>query len=389
MNKVMKIFASALLLVLAFSIKPSEAVIRLGVPKFQSESGTFQSGQLDIITDNFINTLAGSKSIAIIERSRFDMIAREQKLNLSGLVDTAYAVKIGKLAGCQYMIAGSVYQKEAVNIVVRVVDVNTGEINFSMSENSSSSNISSLISAASLLGNRVREEIAGEYAYVSEVKGRSIHISRGSKDGVHRGDLYRVYADGAEVLDAEGKSLGHDVIDIAIVRIKDARPNFSIAEIVKNGGQAEYVKRGSKVENISEEYAQELIDSGVFAAKRHSENLRRNNDRKTASKPEEKPNPVVKEPEKHNQKETVKFEQKTAQPASSVENKIARIRYIVPPLAKPQNLRIELTDIAGKRTVLNRKVSSGQKIDTTESYKQECVITIYLDNQSVWMERYR
>ena len=389
MNKVMKIFASALLLAASLSIKPSEAVIRLGVPKFQSESGTFQSGQLDIITDNFINTLAGSKSIAIIERSRFDMIAREQKLNLSGLVDTAYAVKIGKLAGCQYMIAGSVYQKEAVNIVVRVVDVNTGEINFSMSENSSSSNISSLISAASLLGNRVREEIAGEYAYVSEVKGRSIHISRGSKDGVHRGDLYRVYADGAEVLDAEGKSLGHDVIDIAIVRIKDARPNFSIAEIVKNGGQAEYVKRGSKVENISEEYAQELIDSGVFAAKRHSENLRRNNDRKTASKPEEKPNPVVKEPEKHNQKETVKFEQKTAQPASSVENKIARIRYIVPPLAKPQNLRIELTDIAGKRTVLNRKVSSGQKIDTTESYKQECVITIYLDNQSVWMERYR
>lgn len=286
-NYMKRILVAVLLMLICMTSyeKSAEAVIRLGVAKFQSgqekSANTVQSGQLDLITDSFINTLAGSKSIAALERSRFDAIAREQKMSLSGLVDTAYAVKIGKLAGCQYMIVGSVYQQERANIVVRVVDVSTGEIYFSMSESGSS-----LTDVVSVLGNRVREEIAGEYAYVSEVRGRNITISRGSKDGVRRGDLYRVYADGTEIFDAEGQSLGHNVIDIAIVRIKDARANFSVSEIVKNGGRVEDVRRGSKAENISEEYAQELISGGVFSAKRSSSLYKPV--AKTKPKPEEK-----------------------------------------------------------------------------------------------------
>ena len=322
MKKTIKILIVLLLLT---GINQSEgAVPRLGVPKFQSSSKGIDSGYLDLITDNFINTLAGSKSIAVLERSRLDVIASEQKLNLSGLVDTAYAVEIGRLAGCQYMIVGSVYVQESANIAVRVVDVKTGEIYLSMSETSSSSNISSMITAASLLGNRVREEIAEEYAYVSNVKGKTINISRGSKDGVHRGDLYRIYADGTEIFDSEGNSLGHNIIDIAIVRIKDARPNFSTAEIVKNGGRIEDVKRNSKAENISEEYAQELISSGVFAVKRPSSKPVAKKKPKPDVKKTETPKPVEQEDaetlfqkaksyyEKQNYKESVKYLRKAA-----------------------------------------------------------------------------
>lgn len=77
----------------------------------------------------------------------------------------------------------------------------------------------------------------------------------------------------------------------------------------------------------------------------------------------------------------------TQTPASSGGSKTARIRYTVPPIVRPMTLRIELTDPAGKRDVLNRQVRSGETINTTARYSQECVISIYLDNEFVWQER--
>ena len=76
-----------------------------------------------------------------------------------------------------------------------------------------------------------------------------------------------------------------------------------------------------------------------------------------------------------------------AQPAQSSGNKTARIRYIVPPLARPMNLRIEVTDPSGKRDVMNKQVRSGENINTTVSYTQECMVTIYLGGEFVWQER--
>ena len=76
-----------------------------------------------------------------------------------------------------------------------------------------------------------------------------------------------------------------------------------------------------------------------------------------------------------------------AKPAASGAKKTARIRYVVPPIAQPMQLRIEVTDPSGKRNVLSRQVRSGETISTTASYSQECMITIYLGGEAVWQER--
>lgn len=78
----------------------------------------------------------------------------------------------------------------------------------------------------------------------------------------------------------------------------------------------------------------------------------------------------------------------TSHPASGG-SKTARIRYVVPPIARPMSLRIEITDPSGKRDIMNRQVRSGESINTTASYTQECVITMYLGGEFVWQERQR
>ncbi len=79
----------------------------------------------------------------------------------------------------------------------------------------------------------------------------------------------------------------------------------------------------------------------------------------------------------------------SSQTTSSGGNKTARIRYVVPPIAQPMNLKIELTDPSGKRTIMNKQVRSGEAISTSASYSNECMVSIYLGGQSVWQERYR
>lgn len=80
--------------------------------------------------------------------------------------------------------------------------------------------------------------------------------------------------------------------------------------------------------------------------------------------------------------------EKVSTPAkSSGGNKTARIRYPVPPIGRPMSLRIEITDPAGKRNILSRQVRGGETISATASYSQECLVTVYLDGESVWQER--
>ena len=81
--------------------------------------------------------------------------------------------------------------------------------------------------------------------------------------------------------------------------------------------------------------------------------------------------------------------EKAAAPAKSSGggNKTAKIRYIVPPVGRPMNLRIEVTDPSGKRNIVNRQVKGGENVNATANYSQECLVTIYLDGQSVWQER--
>jgi len=71
-----------------------------------------------------------------------------------------------------------------------------------------------------------------------------------------------------------------------------------------------------------------------------------------------------------------------------VGGKIARIRYQVPPLARPLRLKIELMDPSGTKVLLERDAKSGEYVALDAPYSKECVVMIYLGNQFVWQDRY-
>ncbi|MBQ9420020.1 MAG: hypothetical protein IJU31_06580 [Synergistaceae bacterium] len=167
MKNFKRIFAAALLVVSVFAWgayaldfsdlaadmmdTPKERV-RLGILSFTSKAYGVPDGMAAGISDFFARLLFKADDIMLVERERLDDVARELRLGMSGLVDPKSAAEIGKLAGADYMLLGSItnlghgasggyvplpfvslsvnQQKVKADLDVRVVKVETGEIVF-------------------------------------------------------------------------------------------------------------------------------------------------------------------------------------------------------------------------------------------------------------------
>ena len=129
--------------------EPTERV-RLGILNFTSKTYGVPDSMAAGISDFFARLLFKADDIMLVERERLDDVARELRLGMSGLVDPKSAAQIGKLAGAEYILLGSITnlghahsggsiplpwvaistseEKVKADLDVRVVKVETGEI---------------------------------------------------------------------------------------------------------------------------------------------------------------------------------------------------------------------------------------------------------------------
>ena len=81
------------------------------------------------IADMIRNRLAGSPHLELVDRGRMDQILREQNIQNSDRVDSAAAVRLGKILNVGKLIFGSVSQLGAsFTINAQIVDVETSRV---------------------------------------------------------------------------------------------------------------------------------------------------------------------------------------------------------------------------------------------------------------------
>ncbi len=99
--------------------KPRIAIVDLrpmGVEKYLGEASA------ELLRTRLIN----DGRFIVVERALLQKIAHEQKLQMSGLVSTKTAVRIGRLVGANYIIVGSIMKLGSKLILsVRLIDVQT------------------------------------------------------------------------------------------------------------------------------------------------------------------------------------------------------------------------------------------------------------------------
>lgn len=79
----------------------------------------------EILTKSFLKL----GKFTVVERAQLEEVMKEQKLGLSGAVDSGTAADIGKLAGARLLVLGNVIQMgKSYQLTAKLVDAQTGEM---------------------------------------------------------------------------------------------------------------------------------------------------------------------------------------------------------------------------------------------------------------------
>ena len=89
----------------ADSAKPRIAVIEF---KNKADNQWWYHGGAEAMQDVFVTELFKSGRFRVVEREQLQALMEEKNLSLSGDVDAATAVRIGKILGVNYLLTGSV-----------------------------------------------------------------------------------------------------------------------------------------------------------------------------------------------------------------------------------------------------------------------------------------
>ena len=309
--RVRKSIVAALFALALFAVpcRAQEEKVRIGVLQFESKTSGVTQQQANAVMDLMTRALASSKSISVIERDQLDKVGQEIRLGQSGLVDASTAAELGRVAGVQYILLGAVTElnkkasggaiplfgsigiatgsEEAqATIDVRIVDTSTAEVRLALSETGYSSNETSglymggavlaegtfdglesraISDSVTRLAARIRGTLAGESSHVLSVADKEATIDIGSSMGAKEGSLYLVYADGKAIQGMGREVIGYEKLVFAVLKVREVAPAYSHCTFVK-GGKATLVRRGDKVEPISNR----MIKSLKYASSRPS-----------------------------------------------------------------------------------------------------------------------
>ena len=112
---------------IALAIDLTEEATMAVAPFLQQGGRT--SGMTELLDLSALNTMTNHTAIRILDRNRLEDILIEQKLALSGLIDTENALKVGRLLSAAYMITGNVIpMTKSAMVFARIINVESGEV---------------------------------------------------------------------------------------------------------------------------------------------------------------------------------------------------------------------------------------------------------------------
>lgn len=246
---------------------------RVGVVDFVNKTKYGENRLGSSASDVLITELAKSGKFIVVERDRINSILSEQKLGMSGAIDSATAAKVGKILGLnaivtgsisefgvttegsEYLIAQSKRQVVKATVDIRVVDAETGQVLYA----DSGSGLGTKKSGGVLgLGTRAGYDESLEQealraaivkfvnnivvqiekkpwsCRVAEVDGGSIYLNAGSDSGMPIGKKLTAFHAGKEIRDpTSGLVLGTTETKIGEMKVvRYFGDDGSVAELV-------------------------------------------------------------------------------------------------------------------------------------------------------------
>lgn len=253
---------------------------RVAVIPFDNRTNWWADDMGDVAADMIVTRLVNSGAFSVIERERLEAILQEQGFQLSGQVNPADVVKIGRMAGVMYLISGSVtaftidqkgtrvlgrdvgYTEAESEMNVRAFSAETGEI-VTATEGSGSKrlvNISGVISMSAMergvaedaLGpaaDEIVEELVRQRdrfviltvpepeapapSIVGGGSDGSLYIDLGENGGVRVGQRFEVHRVVDEIVNAAGEVLDRITDRVGVIEVTRVLSQSSVCTVVE------------------------------------------------------------------------------------------------------------------------------------------------------------
>jgi|GEM_PF-642121 Uncharacterized protein involved in formation of curli polymers len=210
------------------------------------------------VKDMLTTEISKTGCFVLVEREQLDKTLAEQALGQSGVMDSSFAPRVGKLIGAEFVMIGSVTQfgvrtetsdgffKDSKTqfadaaVDVKLVNVETGEITLSLSgAGHAKRTFTSILGMGSsggydeaLESQALRSSLAGFAAKIAAevekspwmcyamVRGDQVYLDAGSRSGIAVGQQYEIFTKGEPIYSpSTGAVLGYEEATMGVVKV--------------------------------------------------------------------------------------------------------------------------------------------------------------------------
>ena len=224
----------AVLMILGISVLMADSAqadfkkIKIAVLDFQVQGEKFETEDIGkIVAEWLITALVKEGRFDVIERRLLEKILQEQKLGVSGVVDSESIARLGKVLGAKIVVTGSVMKlREFVEVNARLINVENASI--IAAEKVKSTSTSRLEDLVTKMAEMIISDFPLEGYIVERGETNTVTIDLGKFAGAKVGKRFIVFKEGkaikhpktGEVLDIERIEVGE--IEVRSVKEKTA-----------------------------------------------------------------------------------------------------------------------------------------------------------------------
>ncbi len=206
--------------------KATQVGSRLAVAVLPFDAAGPAAAWKETVTNEMINELVNLRRFKVIERSAIDKIVAEQKMQASGFVDDKSAVKLGKIAGADALVIGTISAAgTGVKVSARLVDVETAETLIAQDIVSESTSTEAIDMAVSNVATMLYNELPIIEGDIIKVDPDELYIDIGGVNGVRKGTKCVVFRQGESIKHPiSGEILGKKVTrlgEIIVIQVQD------------------------------------------------------------------------------------------------------------------------------------------------------------------------
>jgi formylglycine-generating enzyme required for sulfatase activity/TolB-like protein len=248
----LRLWAVALMLCGLFLSSASAADFKktkIAVLDFEQRGDAFKTQDMGgIVAEWFTTAMVKDGRFQVVERALLKQIIEEQKLGMSGLIDTGSTAQLGKILGVKTIISGSVLLfQDYVEVNARIINVNTGSI--VAAENLRSANPEKLKEAIENLTAKIVKNFPLT-GYIVKKRESTVLIDLGASGGLHPDMEFIVYKEGEAIKHPKtGEVLDVEQIRTGKIKIVEIGTNTATAEILEVEPKQE-IRYGQLVQSI-------------------------------------------------------------------------------------------------------------------------------------------